>query len=172
MSIDERTHVRKNGKSYGCPYCASKRILKGFNDLESLYPQISKEWNYDKNDDFPSDYMINSNRTVWWKCSKGHEWEAKIQSRTHSNSGCPYCANKKVLTGFNDLKTMIPELALDWDYNKNGFGPEEVTCGSNKKAFWKCQKCGYEWNTYITSRATKKTKCPNCKFDIYKKDDK
>lgn len=168
MSVDARTHIRKNGKAYNCPFCASKRILVGGNDLATLFPELVKEWNYNKNSNKPSDYLINSNQKVWWMCSKGHEWEAKIQSRTERKSGCPYCANKKVLKGYNDLETLIPQLALDWNYEKNIIKPCEVTCGSYKEVWWKCQNCNYEWVTHISSRAGKRTKCPMCKYDIYK----
>ena len=168
MSVDARTHIRKNGKAYDCPFCASKRILIGYNDLASLYPEVAQEWNYEKNKMKPSDFLKNSNKKVWWKCSKGHEWEAKIQSRTELKSGCPYCSNKKVLRGYNDLETLCPNLALDWDNKKNILKPYEVTLGSYKRVWWKCQVCGHEWQTYVSSRAKNKTKCPNCKTNIYK----
>jgi very-short-patch-repair endonuclease len=33
-----------------------------------------------------------SNRKVWWKCKKGHEWKASPNKRTGADkTGCPYC---------------------------------------------------------------------------------
>ena len=43
-SLNKRTQ-RKDG----CPYCSGHRVLVGFNDLESKYPEVSKEWDYQKN---------------------------------------------------------------------------------------------------------------------------
>lgn len=165
MVVSERTNIRKNGKAYGCPVCAGKRVLKGINDLKTLYPSIASEWDYEKNVGIPSDFLANSNQNIWWRCSKGHSWNAKIQSRTHAKSNCPYCSNKKVLKGYNDLKTVCPELVKDWDYQKNdklNIKPDAITFGSNKRVCWKCHLCGHEWDTYVCSRTKKKTKCPKC----------
>ena len=64
-------------------------------------------------------FTINSEKKVWWICSKGHEWEAYISNRASKNVGCPYCAGKKVLKGFNDLETLCPDVAQEWNYDKN-----------------------------------------------------
>ncbi|MBQ4587207.1 MAG: zinc-ribbon domain-containing protein, partial [Clostridia bacterium] len=36
----------------------------------------------------------NSHKKAWWKCDKGHEWQARIASR-NKGSGCPYCSGRK-----------------------------------------------------------------------------
>lgn len=52
-----------------------------------------------------------------------------------------------------DLQSTNPELAKDWDYEKNyPLTPEMFFAGSEKKVFWKCSKCGYEWEANINSR--------------------
>ena len=35
---------RATGKQTGCPYCSGHRVLKGFNDLETLTPWIAESW--------------------------------------------------------------------------------------------------------------------------------
>ena len=70
-------------------------------------------------------FTYASNKKVWWKCSKGHEWEAVISSRTGSDRGCPICANQKVLKGYNDLATIFPEFLPEWNYKKNKVSPSE-----------------------------------------------
>ena len=85
----------------GCPVCSNKRIQKGYNDLETLHPEIAKEWNYEKNDGLlPSQVggMGGSHKKVWWICEHGHEWQATLASRISLHTGCPKCAierNKK-----------------------------------------------------------------------------
>lgn len=62
-------------------------------------PNLIAEWNYAKNGDLtPSDVMSNSGKKVWWKCSKGHEWQATIINR-NKGRGCPECyrASRKQL---------------------------------------------------------------------------
>ena len=35
-----------------------------------------------------------------------------------SNSGCPYLSSNRRWPGFNDLKTIAPDLAAQWNYVK------------------------------------------------------
>ena len=75
-----------------CPFCSGRMVLKGFNDLETLKPELSKEWDYQKNKGItPDNISIGSHKKVWWNCSKGHSWNADIHSRVKGN-GCPICA--------------------------------------------------------------------------------
>ncbi len=57
---------------------------------------------------------------------------------------------------------MCSEIAKDWHPTKNNnLLPDDVSWGSGKKVWWKCQNCGYEWETTIYSR-TKGKGCPKC----------
>ncbi|MBO5286035.1 MAG: hypothetical protein J6B16_03975 [Clostridia bacterium] len=151
---------RNNGR--GCPVCAGKKVLVGVNDLATVNPELAKEWNYDKNSNSkPEGFIAGSGKKVWWKCSKGHEWQATIIKR-NNGTGCPVCAGKKVLVGVNDLATVNPKLAKEWNYEKNGNSkPEGVAANSNKKVWWRCSKDGYEWDAIIADR-NKGTGCPVC----------
>ena len=150
-------------KGNGCPYCSGKKVLKGFNDLQTVNPSLASEWNYEKNGDLtPESVTSNSNKSVWWKCNKGHEWKAIICDRNRGN-GCPYCSGKRVLKGFNDLQTVNPSLASEWNYEKNGdLTPENVTPNSNKSVWWKCHLCNHEWRTSVSNRNNQNTGCPKC----------
>jgi hypothetical protein len=136
-------------------------VLKGYNDLQAVNPSLTKEWNYEKNNGLtPVDVTPNSHKKVWWKCSNGHEWQAAIADR-NGGRGCPYCAGKKVLKGYNDLQTAYPTLANEWNYEKNnGLTPAEVTPNSHLKAWWKCSQ-GHEWQALISNRH-KGNGCPQC----------
>ena len=150
---------RNNGRE--CPYCAGKKILKGYNDLQTLNPTLASEWDFQRNNGLtPADVTPNSHKTVWWKCSEGHEWQAIIGNR-HKGNGCPYCAGQKVLKGTNDLQTVNPTLANEWNYGKNKeLTPADVLPNSNKKIWWKCSK-GHEWQAKIQDR-NKGKGCPYC----------
>ncbi len=129
--------------------------------LLALNPKLATEWNYEKNGDLKPDMVTaNSNKKVWWKCEKGHEWQAMINSRNKGN-GCLYCAGQKVLKGENDLQTLNPTIAKEWNYEKNnGLTPMDVMPNSSKKAWWICDK-GHEWQATIANRS-KGTRCPYC----------
>ena len=144
---------------YGCKYCAGHGTIKGENDLETDNPKLLKEWDYENNTLAPSEYSAHSKEKVWWKCSKGHKWEAAISNRNHSTNptGCPYCANQKVWPGYNDLLSSNPTLAKEWNYEKNiELRPEDVIAGSKKIVWWKCSKCEYEWQEQIAKRNARK----------------
>lgn len=145
---------------YGCPYCANKKVLKGYNDLATVNPDIAKEWDYDKNTLLPSEVTRCSGKKVWWKCKNGHSWKITVSSRTNG-SGCPYCCNQKILAGYNDLQTLEPKIASEWDYDKNKLKPSEVAAYTNKKFWWKCQN-GHSWKSAISARTKEGQGCPYC----------
>ena len=148
-----------------CPVCSGKRCQEGVNDLATVNPELATEWHPTKNGDLqPTHVMPYSNKKVWWKCAEGHEWEATVCSRTNGN-GCPYCSNKKVLVGYNDLATTRPDIASEWHPVKNeDLLPTQFTYGSEKKVWWLCSKCGNEWETTINNRTNGyfSTGCPKC----------
>jgi hypothetical protein len=137
-------------------------VLAGFNDIATKHPQLVAEWDYKKNDGLcPEDFVAGSNKKAWWRCDLGHSWHSVISSRTGQGCGCPYCANLKVLIGFNDLLSTEPELCLQWDYEKNAPSrPDEIAAGSNKKVWWIC-KNGHSWETSIHVRRIG-CECPYC----------
>lgn len=148
-------------RSYGdeCPYCTGKKVLIGINDLQTINPKLVTEWDWEKNVLLPSQVSAKSNKKVWWKCSKGHSWEARIFSRNHGFS-CPYCAGQKIIQGINDLQTLNPQLASEWDYKKNHCIPYQVGTKSNKSVWWKCS-LGHSWKTIIFNRTAGRG-CPYC----------
>lgn len=58
----------------GCPYCSHNKVLAGFNDLATLFPEVADEWS-DKNEKKPTEVMAFANSKAWWKCKTcGYEW--------------------------------------------------------------------------------------------------
>ena len=158
---------RKNGR--GCPFCAGKKVLTGYNDLQTVNPTLTLEWDYEKNGNLtPENFSANSHEKVWWKCSKGHEWQATIASRNNGRR-CPYCSNKSLLQGYNDLATTHPEIAKEWDYSKNGdITPSNVMAGSNNKKYWFVCENGHSYSSTLLNRK-KGRGCPVCRKNKVKK---
>lgn len=151
---------------HNCPICANKQVLAGYNDLETLDREVLDRWDYEKNTDIsPSEVTRFSKKVVWWKCEKGHSWQQAIQVITSSQtikSGCPYCNGKKVEKGFNDLLFLYPEVAKEWCFELNPMKPDEITAGSKKIVWWKCEK-GHTWKTAPFARTGEnKNNCPYC----------
>lgn len=158
-----KTSIKSRVQQNGCPYCGGKKLIVGENDLASRNPEIAQEWHPDKNGTLtPDQVMSGSNKIVWWRCSKGHEWKARVGARTSKHTGCPYCSGKKVLAGFNDLASQYPELAKQWHPEENGkLRPDHVTTHSNKKVWWLCPE-GHEYAAVVASRVDRNQGCPYC----------
>lgn len=146
----------------GCPFCRGRYAIVGETDLASTNADLASEWNYEKNSTLkPEDVKEGSNKKVWWKCKKGHEWQASINSRSYHDLGCPFCSNRRIKVGFNDLATVDPALAKEWNYVKNGdLKPTDIVCGSGKKVWWVCEK-GHEWKAGVVERHNGNS-CPLC----------
>ena len=88
-------YERRHGSD--CPVCkrnVNKHIVfEGINDLKTLRPDVSNEWDYERNEIEPQQVMLNCNKKVWWICEKGHHWRASVQNRTNG-TGCPRCVGK------------------------------------------------------------------------------
>ena len=157
----------RTGQQYnsGCPYCTGKKAIPGETDLVTLFPEIAAEWDREKNGDLdPGSTSSYSHDKIWWKCAFGHGYQSAIYSRTGANkTGCPYCAGRKVLPGFNDLETLKPDLAGEWYQPLNGdLKPSDVTLGSNKKVWWCCSD-HHVWEAYVYARTKfNGTGCPVC----------
>ena len=146
---------RTNGRQ-GCPYCANRRVLPGYNDLATTHPELIAEAMFD-----PATLTFGSNQRVPWRCALGHDWTAPITGRTSNGEGCPVCANKVVLPGYNDLATTHPQIAADAQ-----FDPTTVTWGSHVKVSWRCQE-NHAWKATVKSRALSGTGCPVCAVTGY-----
>ena len=158
-------------RSSGCPYCAGKLVLPGFNDLASQLPDVAQDWHPTLNGDLtPQMVTVNSNKKVWWQCQRGHAYQSSVAGHSTGGRGCPYCANRRVLPGFNDLDTVYPVIAAQWHPSLNNeLTPKEVTAGSDKKVWWKCNM-GHIWKAFIYSRTgPDKCGCPVCAGTINKK---
>lgn len=122
-----RPHGRVNRRD-GCPYCASRLVWKGFNDLMFLFPALMSEWDWEENSIRPDEVTAYSPQSANWKCGKGHTWLAIIDNRTRAQSGCPKCStqNSKIEEAFYDALssngnfkvTRGKKLFVNWDNNK------------------------------------------------------
>jgi hypothetical protein len=155
--------VNNRTKGRGCPICAGKIVFVGFNDLGSKNPTIAAEWDWAANGSLtPENVTVGSHRRVGWKCAPhGHQWTAAVTGRK-AGAGCPTCASRKVLAGFNDLGSKNPTIAAEWDKGTNdSLTPEQVTVSSNKKVGWKCAPHGHQWAATVDHR-TRGRGCPKC----------
>lgn len=174
----EASPNKRTCRKTACPYCAvvdrgihQKETYAKINNFAEKYPEIAREWNYDKNAKNPSDYSCSSNEIVWWKCQKcGNEWQTSVNKRTgKKGTSCPICSLKKGAkrnslnaAETNSFVENYPDIAKEWDYEKNvDLNIKEYSAKSNIKVWWKCSFCGNNWQATINKRTTGRG-CPNC----------
>lgn len=128
--------------------------------------QLMAEWDWSKNTLLqlePNTITFGSRQKAWWLCSSGHSYDARISNKAILRRGCPICSGKRVAIGINDLASCFPEIALEWDYDRNGeLKPTDVVAHSNKKVWWKCSKCRNSWQQDCNHRVGRKNGCPYC----------
>jgi uncharacterized Zn-finger protein len=171
-TVSSGTHQKKNWKcskghiwqaavysrkKSGCPYCSGRKSISGKNDLKTLFPKLAKELLNDN----PKLLKTSSQKKVEWKCSKDHLFLARVSDRTRGK-GCPICAGRKILEGFNDLATTHPLLAEQAD----GWNPKKITYGNGILRNWKCTK-NHKWRATPNNRSVSfneigKAECPFC----------
>ena len=123
---------RTNGR--GCPYCSGQKTLSGFNDLQSKFPIISKEWDFQKNELKPNEVNANSNKKYWWICSNcGHKWNTSVYVRTIMNCGCPEC-KKKAISQSSSKKV----LNITTNTYYNSVKEAALKCGINPSSISNC----------------------------------
>ena len=129
---------------------------------KSFRKKLLHEWHSKKNGKLTLTDAINEpNIPRWWICPKGHSWRTSILNRI-SGTSCPFC-NRQSVYKENCLAEIRPELAKEWDYEKNkdtGLTPDNVKSKSGKKVGWVCPK-GHRYDAVIASR-TSGTGCPYC----------
>lgn len=148
--INNRTRSHKKGS--GCPFCSGKKVLLGFNDLQTLYPDIASQWHFEKNGSLMPDMVTyKSNRRVWWHCNVcNSDWQAKIYHRVEGHN-CPYCSGLYAIPGKTDVLTLYPGIENLWDSSLNeDCKLENCLPRSKHKAYWTCSK----GHTYYSSMAT------------------
>lgn len=149
-----------------CPICNGVIVIPGFNDLATTHPIKAKEWDYEKNGTKkPTQYHANSYQKMYWICNQNskHKFRQSIKDRT-SDKLCPYCCNQIIASGVNDLQTMNPKVAKEWNYERNETTPDRISSGTSKKYWWTCNTCQYVWLASVSNR-TRKNKpsgCPEC----------
>lgn len=114
--------VKSRTQGSGCPYCSHNRILPGFNDLASVYPELAGEWSEKNLPLLPTMVTPFANRKVWWRCRLGHEWNTLISTRS-AGGRCPYYSERKglIVNYYNEtaigipIDVFIPEIKLAID---------------------------------------------------------
>ncbi len=106
-------------------------------------------------------YKDSKTKTLWFKCLNCTDEFDMSWNEITAEHNCPFCSGKRA-GKFNNLLLLEPELCLEWDKDKNEFGPENYVKCSGYNAFWICKDCDYSWQTKISQRTSCRSGCPRC----------
>ncbi len=164
MVIQKRT-----SRGFNCPYCSGHRFKSGYNDLQTLYPDVAAEWHPSKNGIInPSDIPAKTHNKYWWVCPLGHEYLAAVNDRAIGHTNCPICNKRKqtsfpeqalyyyikkiypnAVNGYRDifentmeLDIFIPEIKYGIEYDGKAFHATEEQYKREYKKFLLCRKKG------------------------------
>jgi len=84
----------------------------------------------------PANIRAGSEMVCTWRCAKfpDHVWRKAVFRRTSDGEGCPFCAGKRLAVS-NSLAAH-PEIAIEWDYERNGTTPDTVRAGDRVNRYW------------------------------------
>lgn len=147
-----------------CLYCEGRMVWSGENDLQTLHPKLASEWDCEKNYVTPDKVSPKDTKKYWWKCKNGHpSFLRSVEHRVTRNDACPYCTGRKIEPGVNDLQTLFPNIASEWDLEKNKIEPCYISPNSEKSYYWICPKGHhYSKNVYRRTHSKQAVHCPKC----------
>ena len=144
--------------------CAGRELL-------SNRPELAAQWHPTANvPNTPDTVTTGSRLTATWLCNAcpcghSHVWTAKVADRTsHLRTRCPVCAGKKPCV-CGSLTVLHPDVAAQWDYDRNSLSPEQMRPRSNKVVHWLCSEHSppHSWAAAIAARTKKHgSGCPDC----------
>lgn len=161
--------VANRAAGRGCPQCA--KVIRGAKratpkvgrSLADMHPELLSQWDRERNVALdPTKISTGSHKLVWWHCPVAfdHRWQAAVKSRAKGN-GCPACRGYWA-SSTNNLVVRRPDLAAQWHPRNGPLTPEDVTVGSSRRVWWRCDAGrDHEWQTRVRERARGRG-CPAC----------
>jgi len=166
-----RATVGSRTAGTGCPACAPQRRAQTIRangprvpthrSLAAKHPELLAELHTTRNQNLdPRKIAAGSTRRIWWRCQIGHDWQARVNDRSHG-SGCPVCAKQRPIRRERSLAVKHPTLLNELHPALNGaLDPFALGAGSNRKLWWRCAH-GHDWQATVAARG-RGTGCPIC----------
>jgi hypothetical protein len=162
----------------GCKLCGQRSIGETLRQqavargtLASLHPALAAQWHPTLNTLAPEDIPPATRERGWWICPQGHEpYQTPVKARTRRGTGCPVCGNISRLshlvryegpkpgTSLGDLR---PDVAAEWDHDRNELTPFQVARYSHAVAHWRCGN-GHRYTRKVHLRVVT-AECPECR---------
>lgn len=127
---------------HGCKKCKVLQLPQTQGKSNQAFQDELQRKRENGQDIYSDDRYINNHTDMWFYCSKGHEWLTK-PALISRGTGCPYCSNRKILIGYNDIATTSPDIFQFLANPEDGY---KYTRWSNKRTDFRCTLCGHVQN--------------------------
>lgn len=145
-------------RNHGCPACVNHAVSDK-NNLAVTHPELAKQFSAKNLPLTTKEIIAGTAKKLWWTCSDcGYEWQAAGYMRK-AGTGCPACHGRVASKDCN-LALDNPELASEYS-SRNKLTASDYRSKSNKKVWWICSICKFEWQAVIASRTAGRG-CPEC----------
>ena len=153
----EASITHRAGLGTGCPDCAIVRRSgkqKRHPTLRESQHEMLQLWDWGQNEEAgldPSKLRCRSNKKAHWVCHKcpvgqPHKWQATVgnmyASMLRGTPGCPCCKGMQACK-CNSLQSLFPEVAAEWDYERNTGTPADYAAQSHKEVWWHNSRRGH-----------------------------
>jgi len=150
--------LNKKQKKYCSHKCSAKSHAYNADFCRKVATERGGTWK--------SKIYKNSSVLMLWGCGvqEHPDFEKRLADILSDGGWCPYCSGHKTCIS-NSLATLNPELAEEWDCEKNGdLTPNDVTPSSNRNVWWKCREegCRHSWQARVYKRNKGEKKCFEC----------
>jgi hypothetical protein len=137
----------KNSNSW-CPVCCGNVVPDALLDLQTIAKSRGGE--------LVSVDFLGMQKKHRWRCSLGHEWEAKPSHIKNAGSWCPVCSGRALIEPLKQLQDIAKE--------RGGLCLSEKYISSTTKLGWRCA-CDHEWEA-VPSSIKRGRWCPICAIKI------
>lgn len=143
-----------------CPFCKGIRLSSTFNSLKVKHPDVARRWSDDNI--IGADMVLpTSAHTYKWICDTcGGKYTSPVKDVVAGIDECPYCKGTKVLSGFNSLKAINPELAKQIS-PLNKADADHILPSKQSVQLWRCPDCGGDYTATTLDMESGYT-CPYC----------
>jgi len=167
-----------NNINYGawCIYCAHLKLCDDDTCQDCFEKSFASRDNpfwSTKNEMTPRQVFKNTSRKHWFDCDICHHSYLQIVSNVvNRGDGCHYCSSNKLCDDddcdFCFRKSFASHHRSEFwhkDLNQDK-NPRQFHLNSNKKFWFKCDVCDYNFDSHLLNIVTGKNWCPNGHYNI------
>ena len=152
-------YTRSSGYGY-CRECFPRG--KNSRAFSEIYPELKGRYS-EKNKILFEGRSCYDTDLVVWKCSQKHEFlESFYNIHQSGRLSCNICNFRKIVPGINDLQTIYPDIARDYDAEKNEINVDQISPkSSDEDTYWICKK-GHHFQRSVRNHVIWQGVCPVC----------